>query len=99
METNIKVKLISYTPNAEKYAAWLREFVTKNISSIDELEDNITEKEIITSLESCLKSGHHSVIEHANFTFAIEGVSRALTHQLVRHRIASYSQQSRDMSR
>ena len=38
--------------------------------------------------------GHLSVIEHANFTFSVEGVSRALTHQLVRHRIASYSQQS-----
>ena len=38
--------------------------------------------------------GHHSVIEHANFTFAIEGISRACSHQLVRHRLASYSQQS-----
>ncbi|QJT11189.1 FAD-dependent thymidylate synthase [Oceanidesulfovibrio marinus] len=41
-----------------------------------------------------LESGHTSPIEHVSFTFAIEGVSRALTHQLVRHRIASYSQQS-----
>lgn len=39
-------------------------------------------------------SGHESPLEHAKFTFAIEGVSRALTHQLVRHRIASFSQQS-----
>lgn len=39
-------------------------------------------------------AGHTSVLEHAKFTFAIDGVSRALTHQLVRHRIASYSQQS-----
>ncbi|RJS81281.1 FAD-dependent thymidylate synthase [Candidatus Bathyarchaeota archaeon] len=38
--------------------------------------------------------GHASVIEHASFTFSIEGVSRAMTHQLVRHRIASYTQQS-----
>ena len=38
--------------------------------------------------------GHTSVIEHASFTFAISDVSRSLTHQLVRHRIASYSQQS-----
>jgi thymidylate synthase (FAD) len=37
---------------------------------------------------------HQSCLEHASFTFAIEGVSRALTHQLVRHRLASYSQQS-----
>ncbi len=39
-------------------------------------------------------SGHESPLEHVKFTFAIEGVSRALTHQLVRHRMASYSQQS-----
>jgi thymidylate synthase (FAD) len=38
--------------------------------------------------------GHHSVIEHISFTFMVEGVSRALTHQLVRHRLASYSQKS-----
>ena len=41
-----------------------------------------------------MASGHTSPIEHVSFTFAIGGVSRALTHQLVRHRIASYSQQS-----
>jgi len=41
-----------------------------------------------------MKLGHTSVIEHTNFTFAISGVSRSLTHQLVRHRIASYAQQS-----
>lgn len=38
--------------------------------------------------------GHHSTLEHASFTFLLEGVSRALTHQLVRHRIASFSQRS-----
>lgn len=38
--------------------------------------------------------GHLSVVEHASFTFSAEGVSRALTHELVRHRIASYTQQS-----
>jgi thymidylate synthase (FAD) len=38
--------------------------------------------------------GHGSTLEHASFTFGIEGVSRVLTHQLVRHRIASYDQQS-----
>lgn len=41
-----------------------------------------------------IMAGHESVIEHASATFRISGVSRALTHQLVRHRIASYSQQS-----
>lgn len=41
-----------------------------------------------------IRMGHESVIEHASFTFRVEGVSRACTHQLVRHRIASYSQRS-----
>ncbi|HDQ40677.1 MAG TPA: FAD-dependent thymidylate synthase [Desulfonatronum sp.] len=45
-------------------------------------------------VQDILESGHHSPIEHVSFTFAVEGVSRALTHQLVRHRLASYSQQS-----
>ena len=45
-------------------------------------------------MKHCYKSGHHSVLEFADFTFRIEGVSRALSHQLVRHRIASYAQRS-----
>ena len=45
-------------------------------------------------IRKVLASGHDGILEHASFTFAIEGVSRVLTHQLVRHRIASYSQQS-----
>ncbi len=45
-------------------------------------------------LRHCYRSGHHSVLEFADFTFRISGVSRALTHQLVRHRMASYAQRS-----
>jgi thymidylate synthase (FAD) len=45
-------------------------------------------------VKKVVASGHESPLEHVKFTFAIEGVSRALTHQLVRHRLASYSQQS-----
>ena len=45
-------------------------------------------------LRGVMKRGHESVIEHASATFYVSGVSRALTHQLVRHRIASYSQVS-----
>ena len=45
-------------------------------------------------MRHCYKSGHHSVLEFADFTFKITGVSRALTHQLVRHRCASYAQRS-----
>ena len=45
-------------------------------------------------IKKVVKSGHLSVMEHVSFTFSISGVSRVLTHQLVRHRMASYSQQS-----
>lgn len=51
-------------------------------------------KDPAPALERIVGMGHHSVIEHAVFSFSVEGVSRALTHQLVRHRIASFSQQS-----
>jgi thymidylate synthase (FAD) len=54
----------------------------------------LSEQKTKNILNKTIASGHHSVIEHANFTFSISGVSRALTHQLVRHRIASFSQQS-----
>ena len=42
----------------------------------------------------CIRSGHQSVLEHCSFTFRVEGISRSCSHQIVRHRIASYSQQS-----
>ena len=45
-------------------------------------------------MKHCIKSGHTSVTEFADFTFHIEGISRALSHQLVRHRLASYAQRS-----
>ena len=45
-------------------------------------------------IKALIKSGHHSVLEHASATFRISGVSRAMTHQLVRHRLCSFSQQS-----
>lgn len=45
-------------------------------------------------VKGCIRSGHQSVLEHCSFTFRVEGISRACSHQLVRHRIASYSQQS-----
>ncbi|MCH8061887.1 MAG: FAD-dependent thymidylate synthase [Chloroflexi bacterium] len=55
---------------------------------------NMTENDISRILATVIAKGHHSVLEHANFTFSISGVSRVLSHQLVRHRMASYSQLS-----
>ncbi len=68
----------------------------ENLDMIQDLGDKVSEdKEYVNNfVRKILASGHDSVLEHAYFTFAIEGVSRVLTHQLVRHRVASYSQQS-----
>lgn len=56
--------------------------------------DTMSREAVYKVLKTIMASGHFSTLEHASYTFAIEGVSRALTHQLVRHRLASYSQQS-----
>lgn len=62
---------------------------------VDKYEDALYNHPTETKhLEAALKSGHLSVIEHLPLTFLVEDVSRSLTHQLVRHRIASYSQLS-----
>jgi thymidylate synthase (FAD) len=71
--------------------------VTENpIGAIEEAACNCYNSEPTGGkiMKSCYKSGHHSVLEFCEFTFHIEGVSRALTHQLVRHRLASYAQRS-----
>lgn len=89
----MKVKLLRYTADAELLcgAAALTSTKSGSPSEIFEEMDSETAKRIIKRVTGY---GHVSVIEHASFTFSIEGVSRALTHQLVRHRIASYTQQS-----
>jgi len=86
------VKLIGITPNPEKIPS-MAALLTHSKSTPQELE-NKPEKQYSMVLNEVLKMGHTSVIEHTSFTFAISGVSRSLTHQLVRHRIASYAQQS-----
>ena len=56
--------------------------------------DPASREKMADLIRRCILSGHTSVLEHVSFTFAISGVSRVLSHQLVRHRMASYSQQS-----
>ena len=71
--------------------------VTENpIGAIEEAACNCYDSEPTGGkiMKACYNSGHHSVLEFCDFTFHIEGVSRALTHQLVRHRLASYAQRS-----
>lgn len=86
------VRLVGVTPNPERLPA-LAAKLTHSNTTIDELEDS-SEKELQAILDQVMKLGHTSVVEHTSFTFAISGISRSLTHQLVRHRIASYAQQS-----
>jgi len=89
----LKVKLIEHTPSPEKVIAAAAKLCYSQVG-VDEILENLEEKKTDKFLEMLMTYGHHSPIEHVSFTFAIEGVSRSLTHQLVRHRLASYSQQS-----
>ena len=84
------VKLLAYTQNADAICAAAGNSCYSERPSYEIVEDINSER----VLSRIVGMGHHSVIEHAVFTFSVEGVSRALTHQLVRHRVASFSQQS-----
>ncbi|MEM1513909.1 MAG: FAD-dependent thymidylate synthase [Candidatus Thermoplasmatota archaeon] len=86
----MEVKLIAHTPEPDIIAG-ISAIFTHSKKKFDELQKDEKVKKI---LRAVIDMGHTSVVEHAYFTFEISGVSRALTHQLVRHRIASYSQQS-----
>lgn len=88
-----KVVLIDSTENPEQTVAAAIRQCYSTIGAADLLE-KISEQQRTRLIRQIMASGHHSTIEHAYFNFAIEGISRAASHQLVRHRIASYSQQS-----
>ncbi|MGC8935995.1 MAG: FAD-dependent thymidylate synthase [Candidatus Methanomethylicaceae archaeon] len=89
----MKVTLLSFTPDPERVVAASARQCYSKFSATKALRE-LTESDIQRLLKKVIGSGHLSVLEHASFTFAIEGISRACSHQLVRHRIASYSQQS-----
>ena len=89
----IEVELIASTPDAAKVVAAAAKICYSPSGAMDILE-GLDEKKTVSFLKMLRESGHLSPFEHVSFTFAIEGVSRVATHQLVRHRIASYSQQS-----
>lgn len=93
MQTKLHVKLLEHTPNPEKLIAVAAKLCYAGCD-IEALVEKQTPEMIDKFLNTLVSIGHESPMEHVSFTFAVEGVSRALTHQLVRHRIASYSQQS-----
>ena len=89
----MKVKLLRYTADAERLCGTAALTSTKS-GSPSEIFGEMDPEKAKRIIKRVAGYGHGSVIEHASFTFSIEGASRAMTHQLVRHRIASYTQQS-----
>lgn len=89
----MNVRLLEHTPFPERTIAAAGRLCYAPVGA-DELFDEMSDDEIKKLIRFLVKAGHHSAIEHAVFTFAIDGISRACSHQLVRHRVASYNQQS-----
>lgn len=89
----MKVELITCTPDADKLVAAAAKLCYAK-SDIDTLMDKLTPDRVESFLDTLSDLGHESPVEHASFTFGIEGVSRALLAQITRHRIASFSVQS-----
>jgi thymidylate synthase (FAD) len=89
----LAVKMIAHTTQSERVVAAAAK-LCYSASSMGELFDGLDDEHIGGFLDKLRDSGHFSPFEHAGFTFVVEGVSRVTTHQLVRHRIASFSQQS-----
>lgn len=89
----LKVKIIAHTPEPDKVVAQAGKLCYSAVG-VDEITQKLTDEEIARYVNMLANIGHESPLEHVSFTFAIEGISRACTHQIVRHRIASYSQQS-----
>ena len=77
------IKVLSYTPNPEtliaKCASTCYDSVPKELEAARKM------------IKAIIKSGHESCIEHASVTFELDEISRVVTHELVRHRLSSFS--------
>ncbi|MDO4183229.1 MAG: FAD-dependent thymidylate synthase [Coriobacteriia bacterium] len=89
----MQVELLYHTPEPERAVATAARLCYAPVGA-SELMETLSEDKIRSVLRTVIGGGHLSTLEHASYTFAIDGVSRALTHQLVRHRLASFNQQS-----
>jgi thymidylate synthase (FAD) len=87
------VHLLYHTPEPERAIAAAARLCYAPVGAAELLEQ-MSDEAVRRVLKTVITSGHLSTLEHASYTFAIDGVSRAMTHQLVRHRLASYNQQS-----
>ena len=92
-EAALTVVLLRHTPEPEEVVAMAAK-LCYSPSSVEDLKQKIEEKDQTAFVEKLAAIGHLSPIEHISFTFGIGGISRACSHQLVRHRLAAYSQQS-----
>jgi thymidylate synthase (FAD) len=93
MSAQLQVTLLQHTPDPDRAVAIAGRLCYAPVSAA-ELKEEMTDEAVAKLVRILVRSGHHSALEHASFTFAVDGVSRACTHQLVRHRVASYNQQS-----
>ncbi|MGN8913224.1 FAD-dependent thymidylate synthase [Anaerofustis butyriciformans] len=93
MKSNLKVSLVRYTPEPVKTVAMAAKLCYSKVG-VEDISEKISNEDAEKFVKMLMGFSHMSPLEHISFSFAIEGVSRTLTHQLVRHRIASYSQQS-----
>lgn len=89
----MNIELLQHTHEPERAVA-LAARLCYSPSGLSELMERVEAGDIVTFINKIMTLGHHSVLEHASFTFGVEGISRVTSHQLVRHRVASYSQQS-----
>ncbi len=87
------VKLLTHTPDPDLTIASAARLCYSDVSAA-QLAERMSDAQVAKLLEHVILSGHHSTLEHASFTFSVDGLSRAASHQLVRHRLASFSQQS-----
>ncbi|MDR1016427.1 MAG: FAD-dependent thymidylate synthase [Coriobacteriales bacterium] len=89
----MQVDLLYSTPDPERAVATAARSCYAKVGG-EELFQEMSAERAHSVLATIMGSGHYSALEHASYTFSVEGVSRTLTHQLVRHRLASYNQQS-----
>ena len=89
----MKVSLVSYTVDGEKVVA-ISAKMSRSRKGWEYHEKNMDKEEMETWIKDSILHGYWSVLEHSVYTFSIEGISRVASHQLVRHRIASYTQMS-----
>ncbi len=91
--SEMKVALVCHTLSPEEVVA-LGARLCYSKARVDDLLTRVSAADQTAFVERIMKMGHDSVLEHASFTFGIEGVSRVLLAQITRHRLASFSVQS-----